>query len=136
MCLRVNFYHALLYRATVKELLCCVTPVITVRNSSCGKVMFLKVSVCPQGGVHPPGTPPRRPLQRTVRIPLECILVKYKKFIKSLGKGAVPFLFHNGYHQYKKNFLQRGNYVVGRRIYKFSLPMTACQCTQLISPKG
>ena len=33
----------------VKELLCCVTPVITVRNSSCGKVMFLKVSVCPQG---------------------------------------------------------------------------------------
>ena len=32
----------------------------TIRNSSCGKVMFSQVSVCPQGGgVHPPGqTPP------------------------------------------------------------------------------
>ena len=26
-----------------------VTPVSTVRNSSCGKVMFLQVSVCPWG---------------------------------------------------------------------------------------
>ena len=35
--------------------------IITVRNSSCGKVMFSQVSVCPRGrGVHPPGrqTPP------------------------------------------------------------------------------
>ena len=74
----------------------------TVRNSSCRKVMFSQVSVCPRGGVvHPPwpdttppwadtparhhtpqpdtpwaGIPPgRRPLQRTVRILLECILV-------------------------------------------------------------
>ena len=36
------------------------TPVLlvtTVRNSSCGKVMFSQVSVCPRGrggGVHPP----------------------------------------------------------------------------------
>ena len=69
---------------------------INVRNSSCGKVMFLQVSVCLQVGRctlplgrHPPGqtpplpgqTPPgrhpetRRPLQQTVRILLECILV-------------------------------------------------------------
>ena len=40
--------------------------------------MFLKVSVCPQGGgVHPTGRKPqgRRPRQRTLRILLECILV-------------------------------------------------------------
>ena len=37
--------------------------IFTVRNSSCGKVMFSQVSVCPQGGgVHPPGQrpPPRQ----------------------------------------------------------------------------
>ena len=37
--------------------------IFTVRNSSCGKVMFSQVSVCPQGGgVHPPWaeTPPDR----------------------------------------------------------------------------
>ena len=28
--------------------------IITVRNSSCGKVMFLQVSVCPQGEVYTP----------------------------------------------------------------------------------
>ena len=61
-------------------------------QSSCGKVMFLHLSVILSGegwgsGRHPPeqtlpwtdplGTlpPPRRPLQRTVRIQLECILV-------------------------------------------------------------
>ena len=95
--------------------------IITVRNSSCGKVMFSQVSVYPQGGgVHPPRAdtlrlgrhtpahgqthpgqtptsgktflppppgqththpgqtsppPGRRPLLRTVRILLECILV-------------------------------------------------------------
>ena len=71
----------------------CKNVLITVRNSSCGKVIFSQVSVCPQGGgVHPPGqadtspgqTPPgqadtphpgRWPPQRTVRILLECILV-------------------------------------------------------------
>ena len=26
--------------------------IITARNSSCGKVMFLQVSVCPGGGMH------------------------------------------------------------------------------------
>ena len=74
-----------------------VFAIFTVRNSSYGKVMFSQVSVCPQGGgVHPLGrdpppdrrsyaeTPPsgqtphligRRPLQRTVCILLECILV-------------------------------------------------------------
>ena len=75
--------------------------IFTVRNEV-AKVMFLQVCVCPQGGVpdqvHPPqdpgtppgpGTPPRqvhppdqvhppviRPLLRTVRILLECILVR------------------------------------------------------------
>ena len=77
--------------------------IITVRNSNCGKVMFLKVSVCPQGGVSVYGstgvclplgpgvclplgpgvytysrqTPPRWPLQQTVRMLLECILVPF-----------------------------------------------------------
>ena len=83
--------------------------IITVRNSSCGKIMFSQACVknSVQGGVHPLpprqtgrhplGRPPhplgrhpppgrhlpppqgrsllRRPLQRTVRILLECILV-------------------------------------------------------------
>ena len=64
----------------------------TVCNSSYGKVMFLQVSVCPQGerctppsrpppDRHNPGqTPPhplRWPLQLTVRILLECILVVF-----------------------------------------------------------
>ena len=56
------------------------TTIFTVRNSSCGKVMFSQVSVCSQeGGVHPrkADTPPRWLLQRTVRILLECILVEY-----------------------------------------------------------
>ena len=66
---------------------------ITVRNSSCGKVMFSQACVknSVQGGVsqhvlgqtssgqvsqHALGqTPPQRPLQRTVRILLECFLV-------------------------------------------------------------
>ena len=69
----------------------------TVRKRSCGKVMFLHLSVSHSvhrgstsvhAGIHPPGqtppwadtppgqTPPsRRPLQRTVRILLECFLV-------------------------------------------------------------
>ena len=78
--------------------------VITVCNSSCGKVMFSRasvknsvhggVSVPLHAGIHPLGrhspwadnylgghpqadtpTPPRWPLQRTTRILLECILV-------------------------------------------------------------
>ena len=60
-----------------------VSQVVTLRNSSCGKAMFIQVSVCPGGDVHPPGKhpnsgqtpPPGWPLQRTVRILLECILV-------------------------------------------------------------
>ena len=64
--------------------------VFTARNSSCGKVMFSQVSVCPQGaGVHhaqahtPPWTDtplPRLLLQGTVRILLECILVFFLMF--------------------------------------------------------
>ena len=63
----------------------CLFVFFTVRNSSCGKVMFSQVSVCPWGRCTPPGrhppladTPPppsRRLLQQTVRILLECILV-------------------------------------------------------------
>ena len=71
----------------------------TTQGQSCGKVMFLHLSVSHsvhRGGVcvwaHPPGRhlsvilftgeclarhPPRRPLQRTVRILVECILVFY-----------------------------------------------------------
>ena len=66
---------------------------ITVYNSSCGKIMFSQVSVClqtPPWEDTAPGRPTpwadtpqvdnplpreRRPLQRTVRILLECILV-------------------------------------------------------------
>ena len=89
---------------TIPLILALVIGFITVRNSSCGKVMFSQVCVCPQGGgVHllgrhppcqadtpllpgrsPPGrhtpcqadlSPPRWLLQRTERILLECILV-------------------------------------------------------------
>ena len=67
-----------------------VNPVITVHNSSCGKGnVFTSVcqEFCPQGwwctfpwadtplGRQPP--PPRRSLQRTVHILLECILVSF-----------------------------------------------------------
>ena len=64
-------------------------PLFTVRKRSCGKVMFLHLSVSHsvhRGGgavIHPPGRhnpprpPSRRPLQRTVRILLECFLVYY-----------------------------------------------------------
>ena len=107
-------------RACQLDLFCCSDKaVVTVRNSSCRKVMLLQVFFCPQGyvytpldrpplgrhqpplgthplgrhqpplgrhqpplGTHPLGihpsrqTPsPRRPLQRMVRILLECILV-------------------------------------------------------------
>ena len=56
--------------------------IFTVRKRSCGKVMFLHLFVSHsihRGGVHPLGRHPlRRPLQRTVRILLECILVLLK----------------------------------------------------------
>ena len=68
-------------RAVCIQLKCIL---VTVRNSSFEKVMFLQVSVCPQwgrawqgvcmGGEEHPWQE-RRPLQRTVRILLECILV-------------------------------------------------------------
>ena len=76
----------------------------TVRNRSCGKVMFSRASVIlstggrctppwadtpspdrqtPTLGRHP--LPPRRPLQRTLRILLECILVsRFVSFSYSL----------------------------------------------------
>ena len=56
--------------------------IITVRNSSCGKVMFSQA--CVKNSVHSGGvcrqtthgqtSPPRRPLQQTVHILLEWIL--------------------------------------------------------------
>ena len=57
--------------------------IFTIRNSSCGNVMFSQASVILStgGGVSPRQTPhgqtssPRRPLQQTVRSLLECILV-------------------------------------------------------------
>ena len=54
--------------------------VITVRNNSCEKVMFSQASVIlykGEGEVYTPigRHPPRWPLQWTVRILLECILV-------------------------------------------------------------
>ena len=55
--------------------------ILDVRNSSCGKVMFSQASVILStgGGRQSLGRhPPRRPLQWTVRILLECILVEYK----------------------------------------------------------
>ena len=42
--------------------------IITVRNSTCGKVMFSQVSICPRGGCAPPGrqtSPPGRHTQQT-----------------------------------------------------------------------
>ena len=46
-----------------------ILTIFTVRNSSCGKVMFLQVSVCEEGrGVDPPGQTPllgRHPLPET-----------------------------------------------------------------------
>ena len=66
--------------------------IITVRNYCCGKVMFSQASVCPErGGVCTRAdTPPhiRRPLQGTVRILLECILVKLFLVAPFLEKGA------------------------------------------------
>ena len=57
---------------------------ITVRKRSCGKVMFLHPLGRHPPGRHHPGrsplphpTPTRWPLQRPVRILLECILVRY-----------------------------------------------------------
>ena len=87
------------------------TSIFTVRNSSCGKVMFSQASVCPQGvsgsgsggvhtplgrhpparhfpGRHPPSPrqtpppPPRRPLQRTVCTLLECVLVSLNHYTR------------------------------------------------------
>ena len=60
--------------------------IFTFHKRSCGKVMLLHLSVIlfiagrctPPWGRHPHGQtppPPRQPLQRTVRILLECILV-------------------------------------------------------------
>ena len=72
--------------------------IFTARNSSCGKVMFSQASVCPRWGrgVHGEGNvrgegacvakvgggvgcawQERLPLQRMVRILLECILVLF-----------------------------------------------------------
>ena len=63
--------------------------------------MFSQASLCPQGSVHRPRQtpllrqisslpPPRRALQRTVRIPLECILIvslfNYRPRRRSCGK--------------------------------------------------
>ena len=52
--------------------------IITVRNSSCGKVMFSQayVILSTGWGADTPPFPPRQPLHRTVRILMECILVK------------------------------------------------------------
>ena len=78
------------------------TDLFTVRNISCGKIMFSQASLCPQGSVHrprqtplprqisSPPPPPRRPLQRKVRVPLECILLvcqfNYRPRRRSCGK--------------------------------------------------
>ena len=93
---------------------------VTVRNEV-AKVMFLQACVCPRGEyltrhtprdqVHPPGpgTPPGtryppppeiRPLLRTVRILLECILVLhfFMKFLGTLPHPVPPVkLFNCGY---------------------------------------
>ena len=63
----------------------CIPTMFTVRNSSCGKVMFSQVSVCP-GGVCGRGHAwqERRPLQQMVRILLECILVFCENTINML----------------------------------------------------
>ena len=83
-----------------------ITCFITARNSSCGKVMFLQVSVCPQGGVYPSmqwgrGVYPRMQLgrrgcvtrwvyipstvnKRAVCILLECFLVTHLQIPKEI----------------------------------------------------
>ena len=74
----------------------------TVRNSSCGKVMFLQVSFCPHGGrAWLAGGRrvllERRPLQWTVRIILECILVSETSFWSQVpSRSQVPWPFLGG----------------------------------------
>ena len=85
--------------------------VFTARKRGCRKVMFLHLSVILfwGGGVHTPRQttfsplantpppPPRRPLHRTVRILLECILVRifvcmtFKKYTKT-RTGEIPYV--------------------------------------------
>ena len=113
----------------------------TVRNSTCGKVMFSQARVknCVQGagaclpwgaggGVHPssrhpsgpPPLPQRRPLQRTVRILLECILVHLLSgfLLAAVGSGKVTDVYglarlhiwhlhrhHHRRHPITKNYL-------------------------------
>ena len=82
--------------------------IITVRNSSCGKVMFHKrVCVCPGR------PPPLLPLRQTVRILLECILV---------------LTIHLGSHQIitARNILRLNKYIVlyeigGMNVIKINL---------------
>ena len=73
--------------------------IITARNSSCGKVMFsqarVKNSIHGEGGaVRPRGQtpPPRRPLQRMVRIQLECILVMQFLIVYSCSRSSVRLI--------------------------------------------
>ena len=70
--------------------------IFIVLNSSCGKLMFLqncvKNSAHRGRGVYTPRqTPPRRPLQWTVRILLECILVTCCHFYMGGISGPMSF---------------------------------------------
>ena len=115
--------HGQIHQAKVLRYL-----IFTVRNSSCGKVMFSQASVilftggrawqgacmaggmcgrgvCMAGGMHGRGhewqgvvhgrRQERWPLQRTVRILLECILVKCAK---GLNQKYSTFLILNNYY--------------------------------------
>ena len=81
-----------------KQTLTCERSFITVRKRSCGKVTFSQV--CVKNSVHEGGVPPgqadthppppiRQPLQQTVDILLECILVLVTARKWSLGQGNI-----------------------------------------------
>ena len=82
------------YERAVRILLKCF--LVTARNSSCCKVMFLHLSAILFGGGFwqtPPSS--RRPLQRTVRILLECILVFSNSFtLPGQTKGPLLTALH------------------------------------------
>ena len=123
--------------------------IFTVRKRSCGKVMFLHLSVShsvhggvstsvhagihtPQAdtpllGRHPP-SPSRRPLQRMVRILLECFLV-----IISVSRSLSPSLyFSSGFNSRQE--CTPGQRPPGQKLPGQRLPQTDTPRTETPPP--